>query len=78
LAEASDNREHVSAVNRLNDRLAAFRTGEERLFLDVDEELQGLRWLASEADSSRLARALARYHNRRMRMVPRLLASLAV
>jgi DNA-binding GntR family transcriptional regulator len=73
IARRSGNPEHEAAVENLNDRLAALRVAEERLFEDVKEELAGLGALLDAQDPVALRRGIAAYHRRRQRFAPQLL-----
>lgn len=73
IARRSGNPEHEAAVENLNDRLAATRVVESRLFADLEEELEALRTLLAGEDMAGLRRAIAVYHRRRQRSVPELL-----
>lgn len=73
IAVASGNSEHEATIISLNDRLAALRVSEERLFKDWEAELDGLRRSHAEGDLRELRRAISSYHRRRQRSVPDLL-----
>jgi len=75
IARATGSGEHLRAIERLNDRLSPPRRVEAILFDDLAVELQALRHdVAGAGPSSRAA--LARYHRRRIRAVPEIVARL--
>lgn len=74
LAEATGSREHVRAVENLNERLAPYRLVEGRLLDDVAEEHEALSGLICNPDRAQLTRGLARYHRRRIAAAPHILA----
>jgi len=76
LVDASGNREHKKAVAQLNERLAPFRRAEPALLPDLAEELAALRAVASNSPRADLVRSVARYHKRRVALVPQLLATM--
>jgi len=73
IARRSGNPEHEAAVEILNDRLAAMRIVEGRLFIDHEEELETLQSLLADEDLAGLRRAILAYHRRRQRAAPELL-----
>lgn len=75
IAHRSGNPEQEAAIENLNDRLAAIRSVEERLFGDLDEELDALRSLLAADDVAGLRRAISAYHRRRQRAAPDLLVA---
>lgn len=78
IAAASGNREHIRAITQLNDRLAPYRRVEREVFLDAENELDGLDWLTKSSQHSVLSRAISRYHKRRAAAAPQLLAALSM
>jgi DNA-binding GntR family transcriptional regulator len=76
LALAAGNPEHAAAVEALNDRLEPVRRLEQAFLDETEEEtteiVRGLR----DHDRKALRRSLVRYHRRRERIVPQLLARL--
>lgn len=75
VALAGGNVEHLRTVEQLNDRLAPMRKVEPQLLDGTDEEHAKLRELFDRADRSGFATLLDRYHRRRFRAVPDLLAA---
>ncbi|XHS00682.1 hypothetical protein ACFB49_22810 [Sphingomonas sp. DBB INV C78] len=75
---ASDNVEHRDAMRRINDRLHLARQCETRLIADVDEELASIAMLFDAAKAVQLKRRLIAYHHQRERLVPKLVALLAL
>ena len=69
------NAEHEAAIENLNDRLAALRIAEARIFGDVAEELAAIRNALAAPDLASLRRLVAAYHRRRQRCVPEILAA---
>lgn len=76
VALASGNVEHLRTVEQLNDRLAPMRRVEPEVLDEIDEEYVMLRDRFDRADRAGFARVLGRYHRRRFRAVPGLLAAL--
>lgn len=76
IASVSRNAELTNAIGSINDRLAAFRRAETVALRSVAEELTSLANDASSGDRSALARALKRYHRRRIGAVAAIIASL--
>lgn len=76
LVRSAGNPEHSAALEALTDRLQAVRRLE-RLFLDETEKETGDIVAALRAqDRKALRSSLIRYHRRRLRVVPQLLAQL--
>jgi DNA-binding transcriptional MocR family regulator len=75
-AKASDNDEHRAQIDMANDRLAAARVAESRIFADLETELRGLAMAFDTGSMSQLAASLSRYHRRRQSSTPRLVRAL--
>ena len=75
ISRMAGNAEHEAAIENLNDRLAALRIAEARLFGDIAEELDAMRRALEAQDLSGLRRLVAAYHRRRQRCVPEILAA---
>jgi DNA-binding GntR family transcriptional regulator len=73
IAHRTGNPEHEAAMDNLNDRLAATRIIEARLFADLGEELDNLHDLLARDDLASLRRGIAAYHRRRQHSAPELL-----
>ncbi|UYY57158.1 GntR family transcriptional regulator [Sphingomonas sp. S2-65] len=72
---ATGSREHVRAIQQLNDRLAPFRRVERQVLQDVTEEHHSLLLHYRRGDRAPLASMLDRYRRRRSSAVPHLLAA---
>lgn len=75
IAFRSGNPELEAAIENLNDRLAAIRMIEARLFADLEEELAALHSRLAADDVAALRRGLTAYHRRRQRCAPELLVA---
>lgn len=73
ISRLAANAEHEAAIENLNDRLAALRTAEGRIFGDIGEELSALRRALETPDLAELRRKVVAYHRRRQRSVPEIL-----
>jgi len=73
IARRSGSAEHEAAIESLNDRLAALRRAEERLFGDPAGELAPLRAALEGEDMAALRRCIASYHRCRRACAPQLL-----
>lgn len=73
IASASSNREHGLLMKRVNDRLHAARLGEEEILAGWAEEWTLLLEHVRRSDLAQLRRALARYHQRRVKVAGLLL-----
>lgn len=73
IASASVNREHGTAMARINARLLPSRMGEQTMWDDMAEELSTLAELARAGDIRRLRQAISIYHRRRVRVTATLL-----
>jgi DNA-binding GntR family transcriptional regulator len=76
IARRSGNPEQEAAVENLNDRLAATRIAEARLFADIQAELAALQTFFVDEDLPALRRAITAYHRRRQRGAPELLIAM--
>ncbi|PXA98367.1 transcriptional regulator [Nostoc sp. 3335mG] len=76
IARTSGNAEHVRTVEQLNDRLAPIRRVEPQVLDDISEEQALLQAHLNQLDRTALASAIDRYHRRRVRAVPGLIAAL--
>lgn len=77
IADATGNREHARTMRRLTARLAPYRHVEARHFADIASERDALATLVRANARAPLARALARYHRRRIAATPKILALLS-
>lgn len=75
ISAAADNVELACAIASNNDRLAPFRSVDERVFEDAAEEMTAMEF-ASAADIPRLTVLVRAYHRRRKRQAPRYLREL--
>jgi DNA-binding transcriptional MocR family regulator len=73
IATASVNREHGSAMTRINARLFASRLGEQQIWDDAEKEIGALAELARRGDVPGLRQACSAYHRRRIRTTAKLL-----
>lgn len=76
LGGAGGNPEHGAAIASLADRLAPARALENAFVADAEAELAAMMTMLSARALPRLREALTRYHRRRERLVPQLLAAL--
>ena len=76
IADATGNREHGRTMRRLMARLAPYRRVETHHFADVASERDALAALVRADARAPLARALGRYHRRRIAATPGILALL--
>ena len=76
IAQGTGSAELSAAVGALNDRLAIFRRAEAAVLESATEELTGLAAIATSGSKTALARALTRYHRRRVAGVTAILAHL--
>lgn len=77
IARAADHRSLHRAVEQVNDRLAPVRRIGLKLIDGSLEELSALLHLGQQRDRRALEAAIDAYHARRVRLVPRIVASLA-
>jgi hypothetical protein len=75
IARMSGNAEHEAAIASLNERLAALRVAEGRIFEDIADELGRMQAALDVRAYADLRRHVAAYHRRRQRRVPEILAS---
>jgi hypothetical protein len=73
---AADNPEHAAVLGNLTERLAPYQRAEERFLDAVDLEIEGIFAALRSEDLRQLRKSLVRYHRRRQRVIPELLASL--
>lgn len=76
IADATGNREHARTMRHLTARLAPYCQVEARHFADIASEREALATLVRANARARLARALVRYHQRRIAATPEILALL--
>lgn len=76
IAHATDHRSLHHAVKRANDRLAPIRRAKQGLLDDPYEELLELNRHWRDRDIAALRIALRNFHERRKRLVPRIVALL--
>jgi hypothetical protein len=76
IAKMSGNREHAASVSANNDRLAPVRLVEAQLLSGTPGELAAIAAAFDAADLGVLRTALARYHRRRIRATPDIVAAL--
>jgi DNA-binding transcriptional MocR family regulator len=76
IAARSASGELFAAVSGANDRLRAVRKAEERLLPGLGDELQALEEAFATCQLAQLRMQLGRYHRRRDRATPRILATL--
>ena len=76
IARASNNAEHIRAIEQLNDRLATSRRAEAIVIDAVLAELTGLTRLVASGDRAELGNAITRYHRRRTAAVTQIVAHL--
>lgn len=74
IAQAAAGVELATAVGLLNNRLVAFRRAEVGALGAAADELSGLAKIVATGDRTALARALGRYHRRRIAAVANILA----
>lgn len=74
LAAASENPEHAAAFRNLAERLQPYRLFETDVLEELDLEVETIANAVRHSDHKALRRALLRYHRRRDRIVPKLLA----
>lgn len=75
-AQASDNDEHRAQIDMANDRLAAARAAESRIFADLESELRALAVAFDKGEVAQLTAGLSRYHRRRQSATPRVVRAL--
>jgi DNA-binding GntR family transcriptional regulator len=76
LARSAGNPEHVAALEALSQRLEAVQRLEQRFLDQTEAETAEIVEALRANDRTALRRSLVRYHRRRQRVVPELLASL--
>ncbi len=76
LANATGSPEHSVAVAALGDRLAPFRLAEADVLENIADEAAGIAAILRAGERRELRQALVRYHRRRGRMTPQILARL--
>lgn len=76
IAASSGSGELHAAVSGLNDRLRSTRRAEGRFLLDLEDELHSLEQAYGRRDLRDLRTQLARYHRRRDKAAPEILATL--
>lgn len=76
IAARPGNPEQVAAISRIGDRLRPARRVEARLVADAGDELAALAALHAGDTLPALRQALARYHRRRERLAPEIVAAL--
>ena len=76
LALSAGNPEHVAAIEALNDRLEPVRRLEQAFLDETEAETTEIVRALGDHDRKALRRSLVRYHRRRERIVPQLLARL--
>lgn len=74
LAQATASAEHAAAIASLNERLAPLRRAEREVLASPDEEAGRLHGLLLAENWHQLRIELSRYHSRRMRATPEILA----
>lgn len=74
ISRLAGNPEHEAAIENLNDRLAALRAAETRIFADAETEFGAIRESLEARGLPALRRLVANYHRRRQRSVPEILA----
>lgn len=74
LARTAGNPEHVAALEALSDRLQPVQRLEQFFLDQTDAETRDIMRALREQDRKALRRSLLRYHRRRLRIVPELLA----
>lgn len=75
IASATGSTEQEAAIVALGERLAPFRRAERNVLEDMVAEFEGLASAVAAGDIAALRRAIRRYHNRRERETPRILAA---
>lgn len=76
LARAGGNPEHAAALERLSHRLEAVQRLEQHFLDGTEGETQNILAALRARDRKALRNSLLRYHRRRLRIVPELLAEL--
>lgn len=76
LARSSSNAEHTAALENLGHRLEPLRRLEAALLDDLDGEIHDILAALRSDDRKALRNALIRYHRRRERIVPELIAAI--
>lgn len=76
LANATGSPEHCAAIAALGDRLAPFRQAEADVLENIADEAAGIAAILRAGERRELRQALVRYHRRRVRMTPQILARL--